>query len=99
MLITQGVCASKVERQLPVVLAKFREHVLGADRLTVVVDDALQPGDVADRMQGRPADLPDTLRNRIGRREYLLTLLVQQQVIVAKMRPRYVPMEILRLDV
>ena len=36
---------------------------------------------------------------RIGGCEYLLALLVQQQVIVAKMRARYVPVEILRLDV
>src|SRR5271163_696443 len=91
--------ASQIDHQLPVVLAKFREHVLSADKLVVVIGNALKPRDVADRMQRRSPDLPDALRYRIGGSEYLITLLIHQQVIVPEVRPRYMPMKILRLDV
>ena len=70
---------SQVDRQLSVVLAKFREHVLCGDKLAVVIGNALEPGDLADRVQRRPADFPDTLRYRIGRSEYLVALLVESR--------------------
>src|ERR1022692_5195434 len=77
----------------------FGQHARGGDKFLVIIDDALKSGDLTDRTQGPPADLSDALRNCIGCSEYLLTLLIEKQVIVAKMRPRHMPMEILRLEV
>lgn len=77
-LITKLVCPTEADRQTPIIFQKLRKHVLGRDICLVIVGDALNSRDVADRMQGRSADLPHALRNRIGRSEYLLTLLVEK---------------------
>ena len=58
-----------------------------------------QPRDVADRANRRAAELANTFGNHVGRRKKLISLFVQQQVIVAKMRSRNMPMEILGLQV
>src|ERR1700676_389751 len=84
---------------MPIIFQKLRKHVLGPDISLVIVGDALKSRDVPDRTQGRSADFPHALRNRIGRREYLLTLLVEEKMIVAEMRARHMPMKVLRLDV
>ena len=57
------------------------------------------PRDVADRPDRRAADLADPLGDRIGHREDLVGLFVEQQVVVAKMRSAHVPVEVLRLQV
>jgi hypothetical protein len=83
---------------MPIIFQKLRKHVLGRDISLVIVDDALNSRDVPDRMQGRSAELPHALRNRIGCSEYLLTLLIEK-MIVAEMRTRHMPMKIHRLHV
>jgi hypothetical protein len=50
-------------------------------------------------MQGPSTDLPHALRNRIGRGKDLLTLFVEEKMIVAEMPARHMPMKVLRLDV
>jgi hypothetical protein len=57
------------------------------------------PGDVADRAQGYAADLAHALGEFVGGGENLLGLLVEQQMIVAEVRARHVPMEVLGLHV
>src|SRR5258708_3028714 len=98
-LVTKRVYPSRADRQLPIIFQEFREDVLGGDISLVVMGDGLKSGDVPNRMQGRSADLSHPLRDRIGRSENLLTLLVEKKMIVAEMRTRYMPVKILRLDV
>jgi hypothetical protein len=54
---------------------------------------------MADRTQRLPADLAHALGDRVGHREQLGRLLVQQQVVVAEMRAADVPVEVLGLQV
>src|SRR3546814_20547499 len=70
-----------------------------AHELRVIVPYPLQAGDMADRTQGGGADLADALGNGVGRTENLGCLLVQHQMIVAKMGTRDVPVEVLGIDV
>src|SRR5262249_47639434 len=65
----------------------------------VVVRDALEPRDLADRMQRQATDLAHPLGDLIGRSENLVRLLVEQQMIVAEMRAADMPMEILGLEI
>jgi hypothetical protein len=55
--------------------------------------------DVADGMDRSPADLARALGDIVGHREDLLSLFVKQQVIVAKVLPAHVPVEVLGLQV
>jgi hypothetical protein len=54
---------------------------------------------VPNRTQGRAADLSNPLRNRVRRSKYLVGLLAQKKVVVAKMRAGHVPMKIFGFDV
>ena len=54
---------------------------------------------MTDRAQRRLTDLPDAFSNRVRSAEDLVALLVQEQMVVAKMRTRHVPVKILGLQV
>ena len=54
---------------------------------------------MSDRAQRRAADLAHALGDRVGNGEDLVRLLVEQQVVIAEMRPGNVPVEVLRLQV
>src|SRR5215472_7959768 len=82
-----------------VVVGKLGQHVLRCDKLRVVVEQALQSADIADRAQRGTADLARALCDVVGHREDLLGLLVEQQMIVAEMRSRHVPVKILGLQI
>ena len=55
--------------------------------------------DIADRAQRHIAGLADALGNQVGRRENLCRLIVEQQMIIAEMRTRDMPVEILGLEI
>ena len=59
----------------------------GVDEVGVVVVDALQARDVADRAERGAADLAHALGDVVGHGEDLVGLLVEQQVVVAEVRP------------
>ena len=82
-----------------VVGAQLGQHVERIDIVGVVVGDALQPGDVADRMQRGAADLAHPLGDIVGDGEDLVGLLVEHQMIVAEMRSADVPVEVLGLQI
>src|SRR6476661_3738446 len=81
--------------QVLVVVTQFREHIERRDKIGIVVLDALQTADMADRAHRHSADLTDTLGNDVGGGEYLVGLFVQEKMVVAKMRARDVPVEVL----
>ena len=93
-------CASRqAADEILVVVAQLRQHVLRRHVGGVVVLDALQARDLADRVQRDAADLAHALGQRVGHGEDLIALLVEQQVVVAEMRPAHVPVEVLGLEV
>ena len=89
----------QARRKSLVVLPQFGEHVLWLDVLGIVVQHALQASDVAYGPKGRPSHLANPLGDRIGHREELVGLFIQEQVIVAEMRPAHVPVKVLGLQV
>jgi hypothetical protein len=64
---------------LLIVAHQLAQHVAGGHIALVVVLDALQLGDLADRPQRDAADLAHTFGDIIGADENLLGLLVEQQ--------------------
>src|SRR6185437_13193888 len=99
LLAAKIVGAAHAGDQCLVVLAQFAQHVLRRHEVGVVVLDALQASDMADRAQRGAAQLAGALGQFVGHFENLLRLLVQQQVIVAEMRSADMPVEILGLQV
>ena len=59
----------------------------------------LQLGDMADRAERGAADLADPFGHVVGGAEDVGGLFVEQQVVVAEMRPADVPVEILGLQI
>ena len=85
--------------ELQVIVSELREHVERRHVVGVVVQDALLAADLANRSDRRAADLARPLCDVVGCFENLRSLLVEQKVVVAEVRTRYVPVEVLRFDV
>jgi hypothetical protein len=82
-----------------VVLQEFLDHALGRERPLVTIMQALVTRDVADRAKGIAPEFASPLRDGIGHRKQLLTVLIEQEMVVAEMASRHVPVEVLRLHV
>ena len=72
--------------QLFVVVAQLCEHIQRGHELCIVVLDALQAADLADRAYGHASDLAHALGDRVRDGENLIPVLIQQQMIVAEVR-------------
>ena len=55
--------------------------------------------DVADRVERGSTDFAGALGDVVGHRKNLRSVLIEEQMVVAKMRPAHVPVEVLRLHV
>src|ERR1700731_2734546 len=86
-------------RQLLVVFAQLCKHVRWRNEIGVVIQETLQAANMTDRTQRRSADFTDTLGDWVGGGKDLLGLFVEQKMIVAEMRPRHMPMKVLRFHV
>src|SRR5258706_8988427 len=96
--IAQVVHFAKACRKLLIVFAKLREHGQRLYVFRIVVQHALVTGDMSDRSDRGPTYLTDALRNRVAHCVKLVGLFVQQKMVVAEMRPAYMPMEVFCLD-
>jgi hypothetical protein len=84
---------------LLVISRQFSEHLPGGDELRIVVFEALMSGDIANGTQGGSTNLARAFGDSVCHRKELLTLLIEEQMIIAKIPATHVPMEILRLHV
>src|SRR6267378_2042629 len=82
-----------------VVVTQLCEHVERRHVVVIVIEHALRARNITYGPQSHAADLSNTLRDRVGDGEDLISLLVEQKVIVAKMRTGHVPMEVLSLQI
>jgi hypothetical protein len=98
-LIAQRMGFTHAARKLCVVVPQFRDHIERSHVLRIIVQDTLNPGDVTDRSKGRAADLSRALGQRIGHRENLFALIVEQQMIVPEMPAGHVPVKILGFQI
>jgi hypothetical protein len=99
MLVADPMERAHMLGELLVVLTQLGQHVVRRHVVGVVVEHALEALDMADRADGIAAELAHALGDHVGHGIDLRRLIVEQQVIVAEMRARYVPVEILGLDV
>jgi len=74
-----------------VVVLQLNEHVLRFDMLRIVIDDPLKAGDMPDRSKRGTAQLPYAFCDRIGHRNYLLTVLAEHEEFFVLMRRVNVP--------
>src|SRR5208282_4698604 len=98
-LITKRVCLQHLLDDSPVILQQLRQHVAWRNLLGIVILDVLEAADVPDRLDGLAAELTHALRDDVRRTEDLCRLIVEQQVVIAKMWARHVPMKIFRLEI
>ena len=81
------------------VFTKFTKHIGWSDEIRVIVGEALQTTDVSNRANGRAADLANALRDFVCHSKYLVGVVIQQQVVVAKMRTGHMPVKVLRFQI
>src|SRR5438445_1460523 len=90
VLVAYVMRLAKARRKVPVVLAQLGEHVLRLHVFGIVVEHALRAGDVPDGLESGASDLTDALGNGVGHRIKRVGLLVQEQMVVVKMRSTHV---------
>jgi len=101
-----AVATSPCSSQRPCVSRKFAASCLLSSRSSASISKGVtksaslsRTANMTDRAQRRLTDLPDAFSNRVRSAEDLVALLVQEQMVVAKMRTRHVPVKILGLQV
>src|ERR1700704_4945795 len=77
MLFAYVVGLTEARRKGLVVFAQFGEHVRRFYVFGVIVEYALEAGDVADRPQRRASQLANPFSNRVGHRVNLVGLFVE----------------------
>src|SRR5262249_18847269 len=82
------------DNELLVISAEFGKHVVGAHRVLVVVAESLMPRNFAYGVECVGADLPSSFPNCVCYIEDLVSLLIEQKMIVAEMAALHVPMKI-----
>src|SRR5207253_4146501 len=87
------------ERQGSLVFPEFAQHIGGRNEVRVVVMDTLQSGNVSDRSNSCTADLSSPLRNLIRHGKQLISVIVEQKVIIAEVRSTHMPVKILGFQV
>src|SRR5580704_9184173 len=85
--------------QYRIIVAKLSYHIERLDVFGVVIRDTLKAGDLPDRSNGCAAYLPGSFSNGIRHREYLVTLVIQHQMIIAEMRARHMPVKVLGFEI
>src|SRR6266436_240402 len=96
MFVTNVMSFAQTRGQRFVVVGQLSEHVQRLDIIVVIIEHALSSRNMTDRLERRATDLPDSFRDGIRHRKKLLSLFIQEQVIIAEMRATHVPMEIFR---
>ena len=90
---------AEIPCQRLIISRKFGQHIQRSYEFLVVVLEPLIFRNLADRMDRRSANLARSFRDVIRHSKNLVAMLVQQQMVIAKMLPAHVPMKILRLHI
>src|ERR1700682_1861333 len=88
-----------VLRQYRIIVPKFSYHVERLDIFGIVVRDTLKAGDLSDRANGGAAYLPGSFSNGIRHGEYLVTLVIQHQMILSEVRAGHMPVKVFGFEV
>src|SRR5262245_17190280 len=99
MFVTHVVRLAEAGGKSFVVVCQLGKHVQRLDVLGIIIEYALSPRDLSDRMQGEAPDLSNAFGNDVGHREKLVAEFIEKQMIIAKVMAAHVPVEILRLQI
>src|SRR5215831_10942116 len=99
MLITNVMRFSQSGSERFVIFAQLSNHIQWLDVSSVVVRDSRHLGDLPHGSQCHTADLANPFRDVISHRKELLSLFVQQQMVVTKMGTTHMPVEVFCLDI
>ena len=99
LFIAQVVSFAHRGEHCPVVFAQFGDHVERIDILRIVIAEALEAANVSDGANGAAAQFAHALGYVVGHRKNLAAMLIEQEMVIPKVRPTHVPMKILGLQV
>jgi hypothetical protein len=81
------------------ILVKFAEHILRSNEVSVIVGQPLGSADLADRANGGPANLANPFGYVVRHCEDLIGMIIEEQMVIPKVRPGHMPMKVLGLQV
>ena len=98
-IIAKAVYRTHAQIQRLLILFKLAQHVRGFNVIRIIIRYPLKAGDVSDGPYRHSTNLPHAFGNFIGHGKDLICVLIEKQMVVAKVRSAHVPVEVLRLQV
>jgi len=98
-VIAKAVYGEHSHDQSLIILPKLTQHIGRVNVIGVIIWDSLESCDVSDRPDRRSTDLPHPFGYVICDRKNLIRMLIEKQVIVAKMRSAHMPVKVLCLHI
>ena len=99
LCVAQVMDRPHAEHKRLVVFAQLAQHIFSSNIFRVVIGDALQARDLANGSNGEPADLAGALGNVVCHCEDLVGLVIEKQMVIAKVGATHVPMKILGFQI
>jgi hypothetical protein len=81
------------------ILVQFAQHIGGSNEISVVVSQALDAADLPDRTDCCSTDLANSFRYVVGHGKHQICVIIQEEMVIAKVRARHMPVEVLRLQI
>jgi hypothetical protein len=98
-IISERMESAHMQNKCLLVFVQFAQHVVWRDEVRVIVGNSLKTRDMSDGADRGAAKLPGPFSEVISHGKELIAMVVQQQVVVAKMRAAHVPVKVLSLEV
>jgi hypothetical protein len=98
-IVAKAVYSAHAQIQRLLILFKLAQHVGGFNVIRIIIRNPLKAGDVSDGPYRHSTNLPHAFGNFIGHGKDLICVLIEKQMVVAKVRSAHVPVEVLRLQV
>jgi hypothetical protein len=98
-VVAKAVYGAHPQDQSFFILEEFAQHISGVNVARVVIRESLQACDVPDGPYRSSTYLPYAFGYLIGDGEHLIRMIVEEQMVVAKMRAAHVPVKVLRFQV
>jgi hypothetical protein len=98
-IIAKAMHSAHAHDQSPFIFTKLTQHIRRVNVIRVIIRESLESSDVPDRPYCRSTNLPYAFGDVVGDCKNLIRVLIEEQMVVPKMGPAHVPVEVLRLQV
>src|SRR3954451_22409464 len=94
-VVAESVYRPHAQDQALLVFVKLTQHVFRCHVVRIIIRNALQTSNMPNRTNRRSANFADTFSNVVGHGKDLISVLIEQKMIITEVRSTHMPMKIL----